>query len=264
MQITNALREFESTTGYVVLFACEAGSRVWGIADKGSDYDIRFVYARPLRAYLSIVTGQDTATWTTGNFDFCGWDIRKALSLLARNNPSIHEWLRSPTIYLKDNQFAEAIQALAHHCWRPKASLYHYAHMATKHWDRYIRSAQIVRLKKYLYVVRAALCVRWIEDTSAFPPLDTNDLTTALPAIAPRFEFESLLALKKEGAAEVDVFNFPALRFFIEKEVARWKTAQWNRAATEYDDTTFAFSQLFYETVIRNSLKDGLYYDLTD
>jgi uncharacterized protein len=38
----------------VILYACESGSRGWGFPSPDSDYDVRFVYLRPLEWYLSI------------------------------------------------------------------------------------------------------------------------------------------------------------------------------------------------------------------
>ena len=52
-QIMDRLAAIESEDGVTIVYACEAGSRAWGFESPDSDYDVRFVYARPRDWYLS-------------------------------------------------------------------------------------------------------------------------------------------------------------------------------------------------------------------
>jgi|GEM_PF-1799547 len=47
-EIQSLLSEIESRHGIEILYSCESGSRAWGFASPDSDYDIRFLYRRPV------------------------------------------------------------------------------------------------------------------------------------------------------------------------------------------------------------------------
>ena len=53
-EIESCLSALEWEENCRILFAVESGSRAWGFPSTDSDYDVRFVYARPLEWYLSI------------------------------------------------------------------------------------------------------------------------------------------------------------------------------------------------------------------
>ena len=46
--VNKCLDEIENEFGVKVLYAVESGSRGWGFANEDSDYDVRFIYVRPL------------------------------------------------------------------------------------------------------------------------------------------------------------------------------------------------------------------------
>jgi len=53
-EIERRLLEVEGADSVRILPAVESGSRAWGFPSADSDYDVRFVYARPHDWYLSV------------------------------------------------------------------------------------------------------------------------------------------------------------------------------------------------------------------
>ncbi len=88
-KILDKLRQVEQDRNIEILFAVESGSRAWGFASPDSDYDIRFVYKHSKDWYLNLWEQTDTIQFMTeDDLDGSGWDIRKALRLLAKSNAS--------------------------------------------------------------------------------------------------------------------------------------------------------------------------------
>ena len=118
-----ALAEVERAEGVRVLLAVESGSRAWGFASRDSDYDVRFVYLRPLAGYLSVVPARDVLERPLeGLLDLGGWDVRKALGLLARGNAVALEWLGSPVVYRQDPTAVELLRGVARAAAHPPAA----------------------------------------------------------------------------------------------------------------------------------------------
>jgi predicted nucleotidyltransferase len=101
-RIENELAAIEQAEGVRGIYAVESGSRAWGFPSRDSDYDVRFLYVRPVDAYLSIVPVRDVIEYPISDaLDLNGWDFPKALSLFRKSNPSILERLHSSIIYLQ-------------------------------------------------------------------------------------------------------------------------------------------------------------------
>jgi len=91
--ILRELKAIEERENVKILYACESGSRAWGFPSKDSDYDVRFIYIRPLNWYLSILDKRDVIELPINDvLDISGWDIRKALKLFKKSNPPMLEW----------------------------------------------------------------------------------------------------------------------------------------------------------------------------
>ena len=69
----------------------ESGSRAWGFASPDSDYDVRFIYVRNKKFYLSLRDNKDFIDWElNGVLDINGWDIKKALQHFNKSNALVH------------------------------------------------------------------------------------------------------------------------------------------------------------------------------
>jgi len=160
VDIESTLRHLEHEHRLEVLFAVESGSRMWGFASPNSDYDVRFVYRRRPKDYLTVHPKDDPdLAYVEGDIDAVGWDIRKFLRLVGGSNPSTFEWLTVDTPYRRHPEFYDRLGAL----WgffNPFKLGHHYLSMARHNYREHMRGgeAPTVRLKKYLYITRPLLC----------------------------------------------------------------------------------------------------------
>jgi len=193
--ILTELRGIETTNDVRILFAIESGSRAWGFPSPDSDYDVRFIYVRPTNWYLSLSPGRDVIELPIdGDLDINGWDIKKALGLLLKPNPVMLEWLSSPIQYLWDKEACTKLTAFSEQVTHGPACLHHYLHLGGRQWEAYVDGKDRVNLKKYFYIVRPAMAIRWMRmHPDVIPPMNFQELlrgvnldialTTALEAL---------------------------------------------------------------------------------
>ena len=222
--VLERLAAIEQAESVRILYACESGSRAWGFASPDSDYDVRFIYVHPRDWYLSIdlERRRDVIERPIEDvLDINGWDLRKALQLMRKSNPPLFEWLHSPLIYRAQPQFREAMRALTPAYYSPLGCAWHYLHMARGN-DRDYLHGDRVRLKKYLYVLRPLLAVRWLESGRGVVPMPFRELVeTLIPPGELRDAIEHLLRLKQSGAELAWGPRIPALSDWIKVELAR-------------------------------------------
>ncbi len=241
------LAEVERRHDVRVLFACESGSRGWGFASPDSDYDVRFLYVHRPEWYLRIEPQADVIERPLDDeLDISGWELRKALRLMQRSNPTLFEWLDSPLVYREDAAVAARLRALAPAFYSGLKGRWHYLSMARKNHARHLDGERI-RLKKYLYVLRPLLAVRWLDAGRGMPPMRFADLAAATvddPALGA--EINALLEVKMAtGEAECGV-RFPRIHAFIEQALAQEPVAHGFRQPTA---DPAGLDRLLYETV---------------
>lgn len=174
-RILQKLAETEFEKEVKILHAVETGSRLWGFASPDSDYDIRFIYKHPADYYLQLWDKRDVIEFMTEDeLDGSGWDLQKALKLLAKSNAPLMERLYSQEVYIKHDAFIEQMRLFAKECFSPIATMHHYLGITKSFMEAC--SGEQVKLKSYFYALRSALACKWIIEQASFPPVVFYDL----------------------------------------------------------------------------------------
>ncbi len=210
--------------------AVESGSRSWGFASDDSDYDVRIIYVHEPRWYWHLDGAAEHIEHEsrgainipiTDDLDIAGWDLRKALGLMAKCNPPLSEWLSSPIIYKRDPVLAQELLELSAKYFSAKAVANHYLHMADSNFRQYMYNKPEVVRKKYLYAIRPILACRWIEANANFPPMEIDRTMECIKGQPIEPYIRKLIAEKRigselgSGPADKEIENF--LNFEIQR-----------------------------------------------
>lgn len=103
--------------------------------------------------------------------------------------------------------------------------------MAKRNFRGYLQG-ETVRAKKYLYVLRPLLAVRWIELRGILPPVEFRMLLDGVLDDEPlKREIEELLKRKTSGLEHDEGPRNSIVHEFCERELARIEEPQFLRAA---------------------------------
>jgi len=223
-EIMRRIKSAEQEHNVKVLFAIESGSRAWGFASPNSDYDVRFIYAHPQDWYLDInvEAKRDVIEYPiVDEIDINGWDIRKALMLFWKSNPAFVEWIQSPIVYVDDGILAKRVLELLPSIYENEKGIYHYKHMAKTNYRGYLKK-DLVPLKKYFYVLRPLLAIKWLEEKNEPAPIEFDILKTLINDNKSLAEEIEKLLIRKKASMEKDLIpQVPAINSFIETELKR-------------------------------------------
>lgn len=164
----------------IPLHAIESGSRAWGFASFDSDFDVRLIYCHRPEWYLQIYEAKDAFEFISHElfdvpFDIGGWDIKKALMHLHKSNAVIFEWLNSPIIYHSNDYFINSIKDIQTDFFNPQAVYHHYQGMSKKA-NESLNLDELIKLKKWCYLIRALLASLWIKEHRTMPPVCIREM----------------------------------------------------------------------------------------
>lgn len=198
-----------------ILLAIESGSRAWGFHSEDSDYDVRFIYSRPIDWHLRVHSGRDVIERPISDaLDLSGWDLRKTLGLILGSNAVALEWLQSPITYSEVPGFRAELSAFARQALRRHPVMWHYRRLAERQIERAHNPDGSLRLKRYFYTIRPTLALRWLRlrPHSAAPPMDMASLMRESALPDDLHEAIETLIERKKSLTEADVIReTPAL-----------------------------------------------------
>ena len=131
----------------------ESGSRAWGFPSKDSDYDVRFVYIHPVEWYLSIHDKRDVIEYPiSDDLDISGWDIKRRCNY-SRSRTQLYLSGFDHQFLFENSNFPELLQQMSEKNFDPKATIYHYLHMASKNYREFLQGENVKLKSTFMYYV---------------------------------------------------------------------------------------------------------------
>jgi uncharacterized protein len=215
-EILNSLTEIEKKYKVKIVMAIESGSRAWGFASDDSDFDVRCVHVGRRDNYLGLEGVPKQINEFKGDLDIESWDIKKFAELSLKSNPQIGEWIRSQIVYV-DKGFLNKFRSIFDGGCSKNYLKLHYFNMARQNYHKYMSIGLAHSCKKYLYVLRAIACAKFIEKNNKLPPLYYKEVIPCLPEYARKF-FEKCV-VEKNSTEKAKIVSDKKVNSFIEKNI---------------------------------------------
>ena len=231
--------------GVTPLLAVEAGSRARGYSAPQSDYDIRFIYKRPIKEYFKLKNPSVLKEWqdtcikgtcdtvyytrkidtTEGGvtLDVVGWNISKVCRLMAECNGSLYEWSGSPIIYDQVFDFSVYLNRYLKDYLNPHRLTYHYYGLAKSSMEGFMDAPE-GPLKSYLFFIRCVLAANYVAKHKRSPWVSLVDLldSSALPENLENI-INDLIVSRAQGVETLDISNHFKLNAFLTESLRSLK-----------------------------------------
>ena len=227
--IPKELVRLEKERGVRIILAVESGARNWGLESSISDYDVRFVFAHPIRRYLKMEKPPEVINFKANEMvlDMQGFDVYKFVGLLAKSNANIIEWLRSTMIYKETiSQLIAMARDFIVTSFNPMAVYYHYHAMGYNNFKEFIVEGKKVTPKAYLYAFRGLFNALYVLENKEFPPMDFKEViaeTDLVPEKIKKIILETVIPAKIDGKNAELVKRITPLDVYLENEFRKRK-----------------------------------------
>ena len=177
--IQEKLHEIEKRENCRILLAVESGSRAWGFASPDSDYDVRFIYVRDKESYLKLNRPRDV------------------IELPINDVLDINGWDVEKALKLLHKSNPTVFE------WFSSPVIY----------------KDMVKAKKYFYVLRPILACRWILDKGTPPPMRFEELMDSQLPDYLKETAKSLLDLKMNSPEVKEIPRIDILNGYLDESI---------------------------------------------
>lgn len=250
-RILKIIKDIEKEKNVKVIFVADTGSRSLGYSTSSSDYDIRFIYVQKSEKYLQLGVGKNTIERKVENFDFVGFDLRKALEMIRKSNVQMWQWFYSTQIIL-ETTLSEKIKNLMPEFFVPKIALHQYAGISSNNFKRKIAKEENVKIKYYmLATIRIATGLKIARDKK-YPDIEHIDYISDILPKKVYEEVKRILKLRTEFFQETVTAN-KILDSFIKENIEMLNTISDSIEVKEREQEKL--DELFFEIVRDEILK---------
>jgi len=183
-KIQDTLLEIREKEKVNIVLASECGSRLFNTHSPTSDYDVRFIYIRPLSNYILAIDDDNRVLDINNckliqkikeesNIELVGFDIKKVIQLISKNNIEMYYAIESPVRYVYNERVFLSLCSLM----SANFDFYDYVEctkgVAKNNFKKYIYAKEDeAPIKKYIHVIRCLLSAMYIQRFKKLPPFD--------------------------------------------------------------------------------------------
>ena len=174
--------------------------------------------------YLSLCENKDFIDWELNEvLDINGWDLKKALQYFHKSNATLFEWSNSPIVYYTTEEWKHIYNSVACDYFSCKSTMYHYYGTAIKNYQKYL-CEDMVKYKKYFYVLRPILSCKWIEEKKCPPTVVFDELVDTVLEDDMKALVEDLVAKKVKMSEADKAPKIEKINQYIEEKLLHYKT----------------------------------------
>jgi predicted nucleotidyltransferase len=246
-EVEKVLEESEETEDISIVQASMIGSRGWGYEDKESDIDIRFIFVRDPRDYISILQHEDSIAYPIEDKkDIVGYDLGKFLRMICNQNPTAYEILFSPK-QERENQFVERLRQFATEVMDPNKMIMIYQNVVREKLEE-LSVKKENTTKASIYIIRMLGIIHYMEQNGTFPTCSIEDIFKDESNTPLKQLLEELIEYKRNGQKDLKIH--PELIEFLKNDLEKTRGIKVNKEVKDKKEMERKANDLFQQTVM--------------
>lgn len=262
-EILKELEKIEEENNIKIIFASDTGSRTLGYSTEESDYDLRFIYIQKPENYLKLKEGKDIIqkkvlidNGIKTDFDFVGFDIKKALNLITSTNIQVWQLLYSSKVYIATDSSNE-MKKISADFFELKKFYHQYAGIISNNYKRKIKNQKEIKSKYYIIeLVRIASILKIEKEFKYDFSEGAEESYKNLPENISK-KLKLMVSERKEG--EETVVSDEELNKYIELII---KDLQKKADKTAAIDKNIEKINRFFYDIISNEIINQYFYNI--